>query len=105
MSETNPLAEADAALQEAERNKPKGESAEIELRAIERGYFDNRLIERGDTFMYPRDRKVPKWAQPAEKPMPKQPRPAGDLKPVATQKAMNAKRGVLANGGQNEPLA
>lgn len=104
MSETNPLAEADAALQAAERDR-KGPSPEIELRAIERGYFDNRLIERGETFMYPRERKVPKWAQLAEKPMPKQPRPAGDLKPAATQKAVAAKRGTLANGGQTEPLA
>lgn len=84
----------------------------IELVAVERGFAMGKLVEPGRKFMFRvngedgKPRKLPKWAQPADKPLPKKDtRNAGDLKPVDAQKAVAEKRGQLANGGNSEPLA
>jgi hypothetical protein len=77
----------------------------IELVAVERGFAMGRLIEPGTKFKFrtkDRDgktRKLPKWAQPADKPLPKKDAVKnGDLKPVDTQAAVRVKAGHLAGG-------
>lgn len=79
----------------------------IELVAIERGFAMGKMIEPGRTFKFRaigsdgKPRKLPKWAQPADQPMPaKKSRIAGDLKPKEAQDAVKAKAGALAG---NEP--
>lgn len=86
--------------------KKTDEPEVLELRAIERGFIMNRLIEPGQVFRFRRlgadgkPRKLPKWAQLADKPMPAPKRSAGDLKPKDAQEAVKAKSGALANNGQ-----
>lgn len=84
----------------------------LKLVAVERGFYENRLIEPGVKFLFTPTKtekngepKLPKWAQRADKPLPASKKPAGDLKPVAAQAAVATKRGQLANGGQTESLA
>lgn len=81
----------------------------IELIAVERGFAMGRLVEPGTKFKFRakdrngKDRKIPKWAQPADKPLPKKAAVVnGDLKPKDAQDAVKAKAGALAN---NTPLA
>lgn len=89
---------------------PKAAEPEtIKLVAVERGFTMGRLIHPGEKFDFRRlgadgqPRKLPKWAQLAEKPLPPQKRDAGDLKPKAAQAAVKAKAGALS--GNSEPLA
>lgn len=81
----------------------------ILLVAVERGFAMGRLVEPGATFKFRakdangKDRKTPKWAQPADKPMPKKPAAGnGDLKPKDAQDAVKAKAGALTG---NTPQA
>jgi hypothetical protein len=72
----------------------------IELIAVERGFVMGRLIEPGRKFMFRpvnedgTPRRLPKWAQLADKPLPKKPKHSGDLKPKDTQAAVRIKTGV-----------
>lgn len=75
----------------------------IELVAVERGFAMNRLLEPGTRFKFKakdadgKDRKIPKWAQPADQPLTKKATPKnGDLKPADTQAAVRAKAGQLS---------
>lgn len=75
----------------------------IELVAVERGFAMGKLIEPGRKFMFRtvdangKPRKLPKWAQPADQPLPKKPVALGaDLKPVDAQAAVKAKAGALS---------
>ena len=87
----------------------------IELVAVERGFANGRLYEPGAKFMFRvtgadgKPRKLPKWAQPADKPVVRKPAAqAGDLKPKETQQAVAAKAGQIAAGvagGGPAPLA
>lgn len=82
----------------------------IELVAVERGFAMGKLVEPGRKFMFRtkdrngKDRKLPKWAQLADKPVVRKPEAKnGDLKPADTQAAVAGKRGQLA--GNSDPLA
>jgi hypothetical protein len=77
----------------------------IELVAVNRGFVRGRMVEPGQKFQFRlkdengKDRKLPKWAQPADKPLPKKAEVRnGDLKPADAQAAVKAKAGQL--GGQ-----
>jgi hypothetical protein len=77
----------------------------IELVAVERGFAMGRMVERGHKFRFRvkgadgKERKLPKWAQPADQPLPKKGEAKnGDLKPADTQAAVRTKAGQLANG-------
>lgn len=90
----------------AEEKKP---DEIIELIAVERGFAMGRLVEPGTKFKFRvkdrhgKDRKIPKWAQPANEPLPKKATVLnGDLKPKDAQDAVKAKAGALAG---NTPLA
>jgi hypothetical protein len=81
----------------------------IELVAVERGFAMGRLLEPGAKFKFRvkdrngKDRKIPKWAQPADQPLPKKVAAFnGDLKPKDAQDAVKAKAGQLAG---NAPAA
>lgn len=64
----------------------------IKLVATERGFFAGKMVHPGQAFAYPADRKLPKWAQPAEGAVVKAPKPlGGDTKPLDTQAAVKAK--------------
>jgi hypothetical protein len=74
----------------------------IELVAVERGFVLGRMVEPGRKFMFRtktedgKPRKLPKWAQPADKPLPaKTLQQNGDLKPKDAQEAVAKKAGVL----------
>lgn len=72
----------------------------IQLIALERGFVMGRLIEPGTKFMFRpvnedgSPRRLPKWAQPADKPLPSKPKHTGDLKPKDAQVAVRRKTGV-----------
>lgn len=84
----------------------------IELVAVERGFAMGRLVEPGAKFKFRthdrngKERKLPKWAQPPDQPMPKRAQMKnGDLKPADAQAAVKAKAGQLATGpGGGESL-
>jgi len=64
----------------------------LQLVALERGFYKSRLIHPGTKFAYPADKKVPKWAAPAEVAAVKPAKPlGGDTKPLDTQAAVKAK--------------
>jgi hypothetical protein len=73
----------------------------IKLVAVERGFAMGRMIHPGEKFDFARldskgnVRKLPKWAQLANIPLPEKPKVA-DLKPKAAQDAVKTKRGQLA---------
>lgn len=80
----------------------KDDADVIELVAVERGFAMGRMVEPGTKFKFRaktadgKPRKLPKWAQPADKPLPAKPaKPNGDLKPKDTQAAVAAKVGAL----------
>jgi hypothetical protein len=75
----------------------------VKLIAVERGFMNGAMVERGTKFTFTPTRlgkdgkpRLPKWAQPAEKPLPVKPSVA-DLKPKAAQAAVKAKAGALAD--------
>lgn len=83
----------------------------IELVAVERGFAAGRLQEPGKKFFFRRldrngkERKLPKWAQPADQPLPKKAAlKNGDLKPVDAQAAVKAKAGQLTGGNSSNDL-
>jgi hypothetical protein len=90
----------------AEDKKPEEKpSTVVQLVAVERGFVLGHLVERGHKFLFDtvgaggKPRKLPKWAQLADKPLPKKAEVKnGDLKPAAAQNAVKAKAGQLANG-------
>lgn len=77
----------------------------VTLVAVERGFVLGRMVQPGQTFQFRTTRadgsprKLPKWAQPADKPLPKKPAFTGDLKPKDAQVAVGKKRGELAGNG------
>jgi hypothetical protein len=82
----------------------------IELVAVERGFSMGKLVEPGRKFMFRAKhadgtpRKLPKWAQLADQPVPKKAeRKNGDLKPLDAQKAVAAKAGALSGNTSGEP--
>jgi hypothetical protein len=83
----------------------------IELVAIERGFAMGKLIEPGKKFMFRakdhsgKPRKLPKWAQLADIPLPKKPAAAADLKPKEAQAAVKAKAGALSGHSPGDSLA
>jgi hypothetical protein len=83
----------------------------ITLVAVERGFALGRMFHPGQTFNFSTKkadgspRKIPRWAQPADKPLPVKPVFKGDLKPKNAQAAVGKKRGELANGGPADSLA
>lgn len=85
----------------------------VKLVAVDRGFRGGELVERGEKFMFTPTKmgkdgkpRLPKWAQPADQPLPKKDsRTAGDLKPTAAQAAVATKRGALAGEAKTEPLA
>lgn len=77
----------------------------VELVAVERGFRNGRMVEPGRKFQFTvkavKEGKpvLPKWAQPADKPLPaKKAAVAGDLKPKDAQAAVAGKAGQLAAG-------
>jgi hypothetical protein len=101
--------QAEAADQAADTGRdavtePVAEAPEIiELVAVERGFAMGRLVEPGAKFKFRakdangKDRKIPKWAQLADKPMPQKVTVKnGDLKPADAQAAVKVKAGQLA---------
>lgn len=81
----------------------------VQLIAVERGFRDGAMLERGKRFSFTvtalgkdGQAKLPKWAQPADKPLPPPKRAAGDLKPVAAQRAVKGKAAQLT-GNADEP--
>jgi hypothetical protein len=86
-------------------DEKKDQTEIIELVAVERGFAMGKLVEPGTKFKFRakgsdgKTRKLPKWAQPADKPLPKKEAVKnGDLKPAETQAAVAAKAGALAAG-------
>jgi hypothetical protein len=82
----------------------------IELIAVERGFAMGKLVEPGRKFLFRvrdrngKERKLPKWAQPANQPLPKKAAlKNGDLKPQDAQDAVRAKSGALAGGSPPGP--
>lgn len=71
----------------------------VQLVAVERGFRDGAMVEPGEAFVFTGN-KLPKWASTAEdaakRLAAKKQRPAGDLKPVAAQKAVKAKAAVIS---------
>jgi hypothetical protein len=81
----------------------KADADVIELVAVERGFAMGKLVEPGRKFMFRTkradgsERKLPKWAKPADQPVAtKATKRNGDLKPADAQKAVAAKAGALA---------
>jgi len=83
----------------------------VKLIAVERGFMDGHMVHPGTKFTFTPTRadkdgkpRLPKWAQPADKPLPVKPSVA-DLKPKAAQAAVKAKAGALTGnspaGGAN----
>jgi hypothetical protein len=75
----------------------------ILLVAVERGFAMGRMVQPGETFRFRtvgddgKPRKLPKWAQPADEPMPaKKLLKNGDLKPADAQAAVAQKAGILS---------
>lgn len=70
----------------------------VQLVAVERGFRDGAMVEPGESFTFTGDR-LPRWASTAEDAAKrlavKKQRPAGDLKPVAAQKAVGKKAAAL----------
>lgn len=88
-----------------DKKAPEAKPEVIELVAIERGFVLGKLVEPGRKFLFRTKRedgstrKLPKWAQPADKPLPKKAvAQNGDLKPVDAQAAVRTKAGQLAAG-------
>jgi hypothetical protein len=86
----------------ADDKKDDKQPEAIELVAVERGFILGKLVEPGRKFMFRtkgadgKPRKLPKWAQPADKPLPaKALLKNGDLKPADAQAAVAQKAGVL----------
>lgn len=90
----------------ADEKKPELKVGDtIELIAVERGFRRGKMVEPGQKFMAKviagKDGKprLPKWAQPADQPLPKKDaKKNGDLKPADTQAALADKQKGLANG-------
>lgn len=81
----------------------------VQLVAVERGFRDGALLERGTRFSFTvsaldkqGNARLPKWAQPADKPLPPPKRMAGDLKPRAAQQAVKGKAAALTGGNPDE---
>lgn len=80
----------------------------VKLVAVERGFALGRMFHPGQTFDFRtktadgKPRKLPKWAQPADLPLPKKPVFTGDLKPREAQKAVGKKRGEMAGDGKDD---
>jgi len=79
----------------------------VKLIAVERGFRGGELVERGTKFNFTvtalgKDgtARLPKWAQMADKPLPPPKRAAGDLKPVAAQKAVKGKAAQLTGNAE-----
>lgn len=70
----------------------------VQLVAVERGFRNDAMVEPGEAFVFTGD-KLPKWAVKAEEAAArlaaKKQRVAGDLKPVAAQKAVGKKAAAL----------
>jgi hypothetical protein len=92
----------------AETKKP---ADVIELIAVERGFAMGRMLEPGTKFLFRttgRDgkaRALPRWAQPADQPLPKKQATSPDLKPKGAQAAVMGKAAVLAGNTPPEPGA
>lgn len=96
----------------ADEKKAAAEPEVIELVAVERGFAMGRMVEPGTVFKFRaktadgKARKLPKWAQPADQPLPKKAGPkAGDLKPADAQAAVRAKAGQLAGNDPQSAVA
>lgn len=83
----------------------KAKDGIVTLVAVERGFAMGRLLDPGTEFQFythdakGKERKLPKWAQRAELPLPKKATLInGDLKPKEAQKAVGAKRAEVEAG-------
>lgn len=82
----------------------------VKLVAVERGFYQNAMVHPGTKFVFTPTRlgkdgkpRLPKWAQPADQPLPVKPTVA-DLKPKAAQAAAKAKAGALAGTAPDSSL-
>lgn len=79
------------------RQKRKVFDQPTELVAKKRGFYNNRLVERGATFLF-KGGEMPSWAVEPGTPLPPEPKLNGDTKPVEARMAVVKK----AKGAQAE---